>query len=99
MKRAKVFVGELFAGVLTEDDMGYEFQYNPEYLSSDKAVAVSLTLPLSGHPYKSNVLFPFFDGRLAIGYCRTKLEDFSKRPVCAITCLLQGLHRQRFNNS
>ncbi|MCI9043068.1 MAG: phosphatidylinositol kinase [Muribaculaceae bacterium] len=68
MKRAKVFVGELFAGVLTEDDMGYEFQYNPEYLSSDKAVAVSLTLPLSGHPYKSNVLFPFFDGLIPEGW-------------------------------
>lgn len=68
MKRAKVFVGELFAGVLTEDDIGYEFQYNPEYLSSDKAVAVSLTLPLSGNPYKSNVLFPFFDGLIPEGW-------------------------------
>lgn len=68
MKQAKVFVGETFAGVLTENDMGYEFQYNPEYLSSDKAHAVSLTLPLTDKPYKSNVLFPFFDGLIPEGW-------------------------------
>ena len=68
MKRAKVFVGELFAGVLTEDDMGYEFQYNPEYLYSDDSRAVSLTLPLTEKPYKSNVLFPFFDGLIPEGW-------------------------------
>lgn len=68
MKRAKVYVGSAFAGVLTEDDMGYEFQYNPEYLSSDKAEAASLTLPLSAKPYKSTVLFPFFDGLIPEGW-------------------------------
>lgn len=68
MKQAKVFVGKAFAGVLTEDDMGYEFQYNPEYLYSDDARAVSLTLPLIEKPYKSNVLFPFFDGLIPEGW-------------------------------
>ena len=68
MKRAKVFVGEAFAGVLTEDDMGYGFQYAPEYLSSNEARAISLTLPLTDKPYKSNVLFPFFDGLIPEGW-------------------------------
>lgn len=68
MKRAKVFVGEAFAGVLTEDDMGYGFQYAPEYLYSDEARAISLTLPLTEKPYKSNVLFPFFDGLIPEGW-------------------------------
>lgn len=68
MKRAKVYVGEAFAGVLTADDMGYEFRYNPEYLASDNAIAVSLTLPLSQKPYRSNVLFPFFDGLIPEGW-------------------------------
>lgn len=68
MKRAKVFVGEAFAGVLTEDDMGYRFQYASEYLSSDEARAISLTLPLTDKPYKSNVLFPFFDGLIPEGW-------------------------------
>ena len=68
MKQAEVFVGNSFAGVLTEDDMGYEFQYDTEYLSSDKAEAVSLTLPLSAKPYRNNVLFPFFDGLIPEGW-------------------------------
>ncbi|MCM1139857.1 MAG: HipA N-terminal domain-containing protein [Muribaculum sp.] len=68
MKQAKVLVGKVFAGVLTENDMGYEFQYNSGYLSSDKALAVSLTLPLTDRPYKSNVLFPFFDGLIPEGW-------------------------------
>ncbi|MCM1094631.1 MAG: HipA N-terminal domain-containing protein [Lachnospiraceae bacterium] len=68
MKQAKVLVGKAFAGVLAEDDMGYEFQYNPEYLSSDNALAVSLTLPLTEKPYKSNILFPFFDGLIPEGW-------------------------------
>lgn len=68
MKRAKVFVGNSFAGVLTEDDMGYEFKYDSKYLSSEKAEAVSLTLPLSDKQYKSNILFPFFDGLIPEGW-------------------------------
>ncbi|MCM1067691.1 MAG: HipA N-terminal domain-containing protein [Muribaculaceae bacterium] len=68
MKRAKVLVENLLAGILTEDDMGYEFQYTSEYLSSEKAEAVSLTMPLSDKPYKSNVLFPFFDGLIPEGW-------------------------------
>lgn len=75
MKRAKVFVGEAFAGVLTEDDMGYGFQYASEYLSSDEARAISLTLPLTDKPYKSNVLFPFFDGLIPEGW----LLDIAKQ--------------------
>ena len=59
MKRAKVFLNEVFAGTLTENDMGYEFRYAPDYLKSDNAVAVSLTLPLTDQPYRDKVLFPF----------------------------------------
>lgn len=68
MKQAKVFIGNTFAGILTENDIGYEFLYAPEYLSSEKAEAVSLTLPLSDKPYRSHVLFPFFDGLIPEGW-------------------------------
>ncbi|MCI9607389.1 MAG: phosphatidylinositol kinase [Muribaculaceae bacterium] len=68
MKQAKVLVGNSFAGILTEDDIGYKFQYDTEYLSSGKAEAVSLTIPLSDKPYRSNVLFPFFDGLIPEGW-------------------------------
>lgn len=35
MKQAKVFLKDMFAGTLTEDDMGYEFRYEPDYLKSE----------------------------------------------------------------
>ncbi len=68
MKKAKVFVDNRLAGVLSEGDMGYEFAYDSEYLSSGVAKAVSLTLPLSDKAYVSNVLFPFFDGLIPEGW-------------------------------
>lgn len=68
MKQANVFVGSRHAGVLTQDDRGYKFEYLPDYLSLPDATAVSLTLPLSGEPYRDKVLFPFFDGLIPEGW-------------------------------
>lgn len=68
MKQAKVFLNNTLAGILTEDDMGYEFRYDSDYLKSDGAVAVSLTLPLTDKLYRDNVLFPFFDGLIPEGW-------------------------------
>lgn len=68
MKQAKVFLKDMFAGTLTEDDMGYEFRYEPEYLKSEEALPVSLTLPLTEKPYRDKILFPFFDGLIPEGW-------------------------------
>ena len=68
MKQANVFYKDKIAGVLTENDSGYEFRYLPEYLSLDSSKAVSLTLPLQDEAYKSTVLFPFFDGLIPEGW-------------------------------
>lgn len=68
MKQAKVYVADRQAGVLAEDDYGYEFRYLPEYVAMDDAVAVSLTLPLTVKPYRDKVLFPFFDGLIPEGW-------------------------------
>ena len=68
MKQAKVFISNTLAGILTEDEAGYELMYLPEYLASDLAIPVSLTLPLSDKPYRDKVLFPFFDGLIPEGW-------------------------------
>ncbi|MBP3472878.1 MAG: HipA N-terminal domain-containing protein [Paraprevotella sp.] len=68
MKQARVFLNKVFAGILTEDDLGYEFRYDSDFLKSDDSVAVSLTLPLTDKPYRGNVLFPFFDGLIPEGW-------------------------------
>ena len=68
MRQANIFYKDYLAGVLTENDAGYEFHYLPEYLSLETAKAVSLTLPLQKESYTSPVLFPFFDGLIPEGW-------------------------------
>ncbi|MCR5475233.1 MAG: HipA N-terminal domain-containing protein [Lachnospiraceae bacterium] len=63
-----VFVQNRKAGLIRETDAGYEFFYNHEYLEEENALAVSLTLPLTGQIYSSNTLFPFFDGLIPEGW-------------------------------
>ena len=52
MKQAVVFLRGIKAGILTEDENGYTFAYDANYLASADAEAVSLTLPLSDKPYR-----------------------------------------------
>ena len=68
MKQAIVFLRNIKAGILTEDENGYTFEYNTKYLSTANAEAISLTLPLSNRPYHDKVLFPFFDGLIPEGW-------------------------------
>lgn len=68
MKQAHVFVNQTLAGILTEDELGYSFEYCTDYLRRTDAEAVSLTLPLSDKPYHDKVLFPFFDGLIPEGW-------------------------------
>ena len=67
-RTAFVYVRNVFAGTLAETDFGYSFSYDNNYLKSDQATAVSLTLPLSDEPYNSKTLFPFFDGLIPEGW-------------------------------
>lgn len=62
MKQAVVWCRGRRAGTLTEDENGYTFVYDADYLALADAEAISLTLPLSDKPYHEKVLFPFFDG-------------------------------------
>lgn len=68
MKKAKVYMHDKWAGVITEDENGYHFKYENSYLETPSAEAVSLTLPLSAKEYHHNVLFPFFDGLIPEGW-------------------------------
>lgn len=61
-RKAGVYVDNLFAGILSETDEGYVFEYDSTYLSFPGVRAVSLTMPLMKDKYVSKTLFPFFDG-------------------------------------
>ena len=67
-RTAYVYQRDTFAGTLAETDAGYEFSYDRDFLSSQDASAISLTLPLSDKPYVSKTLFPFFDGLIPEGW-------------------------------
>ncbi len=68
MGKAIVKIGEGVAGILTEDEQGYSFQYTQEYLTQPNARPISLTLPLAESPHTSPVRFPFFDGLIPAGW-------------------------------
>ncbi len=68
MKRARVYMYDKIAGVLSEDENGFHFQYDQLYLSSKEFEAISLTLPLTNKAYESKTMFPFFDGLIPEGW-------------------------------
>ena len=67
-RKAYVYVRNVFAGVVSETDSGFTFVYDEDYLKSETASAVSLTLPLTTTPYTSSTLFSFFDGLIPEGW-------------------------------
>lgn len=60
---------------MTQDENGYHFMYDQNYLKSDDPQPVSLTLPLQQDPFNNQVLFPFFDGLIPEGW----LLDIAER--------------------
>lgn len=67
MRKANVYMGNNLAGILTEDEEGYNFTYDEEYLKSGSE-PVSLTLPLQAEPFRSKTMLPFFDGLIPEGW-------------------------------
>jgi serine/threonine-protein kinase HipA len=66
--RAWVYFGTKKAGLLTRTSGGYEFAYEADYLADPATVPVSLSLPLGTSKFKSQDLFPFFEGMLPEGW-------------------------------
>jgi serine/threonine-protein kinase HipA len=67
-KHAKILYDGVVAARLSETDDGYVLQYDEKYLSQLESRPISLTLPKRKEPYRSNVLFPFFDGLIPEGW-------------------------------
>ena len=45
MKSAKIFMYDRYAGILTENENGFSFVYDTEYLQQTDAEPISLTMP------------------------------------------------------
>ena len=68
MRKANVKINNEVVAWLWQDDQGYHFVYDAEYIKKENVQPVSLTLPLQEKVYHSNILFPFFDGLIPEGW-------------------------------
>lgn len=68
MRKAKVYMHNELAGLLTETEDGYKFKYDTNYLAESTAKPISLTLPLQKEEHVSKTMFPFFDGLIPEGW-------------------------------
>ena len=86
MKSAKIYMYDRYAGLLTEDENGFSFVYDADYLQQSDVEPISLTMPLRSEPYEDKVLFPFFDGLIPEGWlllacCKDCIGAVSVVPV------------------
>ena len=68
VRMATIYWNDVPAGSLREDEDGYIFIYDADYLRRSDAVPISLTLPLREDAYHDRILFPFFDGLIPEGW-------------------------------
>lgn len=69
MRRALIKYDSVNAGVLTETDQGeYVFEYLAEYIEKYGQQFITFQMPVRKQVYRSNRLFPFFDGLIPEGW-------------------------------
>ncbi|RLZ09710.1 HipA N-terminal domain-containing protein [Faecalibacter macacae] len=68
MREGLVYYKDKFAGIITENEDGFIFKYDIEYLNDENSKPISLTLPKQLESYESKILFPFFDGLIPEGW-------------------------------
>lgn len=69
MRQAKIYYQDDLAGILVETNDGeYEFTYDKEYVRSFPDRFLTFTIPVSEKRYRSNQLFPFFEGLIPEGW-------------------------------
>jgi serine/threonine-protein kinase HipA len=69
MRSAEIFYDAILAGKLEETDEGdYTFTYTGEYVKNFPNQFITFALPVRKEPYKSNRLFPFFEGLIPEGW-------------------------------
>ena len=89
MKQGRVYYKQVPAGTIREDENGFVFQYDSDYLNRVDAKPVSLTLPLREEAYVSQTLFPLFDGLIPEGWLLdVAIESWKINPRDRMTLLL-----------
>jgi len=68
MREGSVFFKNDKAGRVWEDENGYHFAYDTDYMAKSDAMPISLTMPFQEAPYSSRTMLPFFDGLIPEGW-------------------------------
>lgn len=69
MRSAEIFYDTILAGKLVETNDGeYIYTYTSEYVKNFPNQFITFTMPVQEEPYKSNRLFPFFEGLIPEGW-------------------------------
>jgi serine/threonine-protein kinase HipA len=89
MKKGLVYKKDILAGIIWEDNDGFSFQYQNEYLKNPKYGSVSKTLPLRIEKYSDKNIFPFFDGLIPEGWLlEIAVENWKLNPKDRMNLLL-----------
>ena len=92
MRKAAIYLNDTFCGILTEDEQGYHFRYDGDYLKSGGARPLSPTMPLQSDEYHKEMMFPVFDGLIPEGWMLNIVHNNWKidprdRMSLLLTCL------------
>lgn len=69
MRQATVKYNNIKAGILSEEENGgYQFVYADSYIKNHPELFITFQMPVTSLPYRSNRLFPFFDGLIPEGW-------------------------------
>jgi serine/threonine-protein kinase HipA len=69
MRQAIIKYNNKLAGILTEEDNGeYQFVYDETYAQTFPNQFITFQMPVTTRPYRSKMLFPFFDGLIPEGW-------------------------------
>ncbi|MDA3843447.1 MAG: HipA N-terminal domain-containing protein [Candidatus Kapabacteria bacterium] len=67
-RKVRVFMHQEFAGILSETDSTYRFEYDDRYMSNGSNLPLSLSLPFTDKAYESQSMLSFFDGLIPEGW-------------------------------
>jgi serine/threonine-protein kinase HipA len=89
MKQGLVYKKNILAGQIWEDENGYTFQYNSDYLHNPVYGEISKTLPLRSESFTDKNMLPFFDGLIPEGWLlQIAIENWKLNPRDRMSLLL-----------
>ena len=69
MRSAKIYYGDILAGILKETNEGeFVFTYDKQYIINYPKQFITFSMPVREETYVENRLFPFFDGLIPEGW-------------------------------